>query len=289
MNYYSRIQRSIDFIEQNLEYDIALSKVASQAYCSLYHYHRIFQSMVGYTVKDYIRKRRLSCAAEELFYSNVRIIDIALKYQYKTHESFSRAFFKEVGISPKEYRSYKKNIYNFDKVNIYNNIYKSILKENLVGPEIISKSEIKVLGVELRTSKSDEVDFKQIPMFWNKFLSSKLGDKIPNKIYSDTYLGYSCDFDEHTNYTYFICSEVEDLIKPPRGMVNKIIPASRYASFNVKGPFPENLINTWRYIYNTWLPNSGLELIDNTDFEELNIQRINMDVPEVTIYIPIKS
>lgn len=288
MNYYNRIQRSIDFIEQNLENDITLTQAASQAYCSLYHYHRIFQSMVGYTVKNYIRKRRLSCAAEELFYSNIRIIDIALKYQYKTHESFSRAFHKEVGRSPNEYRKYKKPIFNFGKVNVYNNIYNSILQENLVGPEIITKSAHSVIGVEFRTSKSEEVDFKQIPMFWNKFFHSKFGDKIPNKINTDTYLGYSCDFDEHANYTYLICSEIKDQTPPIRGMVKKMIPASRYATFNVRGSIPENLINTWRYVYNTWLPNSGLELIDNTDFEELNIQRIRKDIPEVTIYLPIK-
>jgi AraC family transcriptional regulator len=288
MNYYNRIQKSIDFIERNLENDITLSQAASQAYCSLYHYHRIFQSMVDHTVKDYIRKRRLSCAAEELINSNIRIIDIALKYQYKTHESFSRAFFKEVGTSPKDYRKYKKAIYNFDRINLYNNIYKSILQENLIGPKIISKSELRVVGIELRTSKDDEVDFKQIPMFWNKFFNSKLGDKIPNKSYSDTYLGYSCNFDEHANYTYMICSEVEELTPPPTGMVQKIIPASKYATFDVKGPLPKNLINTWRYVYNTWLPNSGLELIDNTDFEELKMKQINNNIPEVTIYIPIK-
>jgi predicted transcriptional regulator YdeE len=145
-----------------------------------------------------------------------------------------------------------------------------------------------VIGIELRTSKSEEIDFKQIPMFWNKFFNSKLGDKIPNKVYPDTYLGYSCDFDEQANYTYLICSEVEDVTPTPKGMVTKIIPASRYATFEVKGPIPDNLINTWRYVYNTWLPNSGLELIDNTDFEELNIHRIKKDIPEVTIYIPVR-
>ncbi|KAB3525914.1 AraC family transcriptional regulator [Alkaliphilus serpentinus] len=288
MNYYNRIQKSIDFIEENLLKDITLSLAASQAYCSLYHYHRIFHSMVGYTVKDYIRKRRLSCAAEELFNSNIKVIDIALKYQYKTHASFTRAFVDEVGISPKEYRKHKKKPYNFDRVNIYSNIYKSLLKESLVGPQIISKSEFNVIGFELRTSKTDEMDFKRIPMFWNKFFNSNLGNKIPNKIYPDTYLGYSCDFDEQGNYTYLICSEVEESTTPPRGLVKKIIPASRYATFNVKGPLPENLISTWRYVYNTWLPKSGLELIDNTDFEELNMERINKDIPEVTIYIPIK-
>lgn len=288
MNYYNRIQRSIDYIEHNLDSDIGLSQIASQAYCSLYHFHRIFHAMVGESVKDYIRKRRLSCAANELINSNNRIVDIAFKYQYRTHESFSRAFLKEFGISPKEYRKNKKAIYYYDSVNIYKSIYSSMLQGKLIGPKIINRSEFRVVGVELYTSKNDEMDFKQIPRFWNKFFASNIGEKIPNKKYPDTYLGYSCDFHENTDYTYLICSEVKDLSPPPKGMVIKTIPASRYATFVVKGLLPEILINTWRYIYNTWLPNSGYELIDKTDFEELCLKRINLEIPEVIIYLPIK-
>lgn len=241
--------------------------------------------MVGKSVKDYIRKRRLSCAANELINSNNRIIDIAFKYQYKTHESFSRAFLKEFGVSPKEYRKHKKVIYNYDSVNVFKNIYSSILQEKLIGPKIINRSEFRVVGVELYTSRNDEMDFKQIPRFCNRFFDTNLGEKIPNKKYPDTYLGYSCGFHESTNYTYLICSEVKDLSPPPAGKVNKIITASRYATFVVKGQLPEILINSWRYIYNTWLPNSGYELIDKTDFEELCLKRINFDIPEVTIYL----
>lgn len=289
MDYYNRIQKSIDYIEQNLDYNITLSEVAYQASCSLYHYHRIFQAMVGYSVKDYIRKRRLSCAARELFSTNTRIIDIALKYQYATHESFSRAFAKEVGLSPKEYKKCKEMSFEFKRVNVYSNIYQTALQDKLIGPKIIWRNDITVIGVDLKTTKRDEIDFKQIPIFWNNFFDLNLGDKIPHKQDRETYLGYSCDFDEKTNYTYMICSEIEQMSLPPKGMVQRTIPASNYASFDVKGTIPDYLINAWRYIYNTWLPNSGLELIGSTDFEELNITRMNKDIPEVTIYIPIKK
>ncbi|MDF2672298.1 MAG: AraC family transcriptional regulator [Clostridiales bacterium] len=288
MDYYNRIQRSIDYIERNLDSEVTLTQIADQAYCSLYHFHRIFQAMVGDSVKEYIIKRRLTEAASELINSTVKIIEIAFKYQYKTHESFSRAFYKTFGVSPNEYRKFKNNIPTFDKVNLYENIYSSKLHGNLIGPEIITKEDFKVIGVASNTTKNSEVDFKQIPKFWNKFFNLKLEEKIPNKVYIDTYLGYSCDFDEHSNYTYFICSEVNNICIVPNGMVSKTIPASKYATFKIKGQFPELLINAWRYIYNTWLPNSGYELTDKADIEELNLSRISMDIPEVTIYLPIK-
>jgi len=55
MNYFLRLQSAIDFIEDNLTKDITLAKVAKEANCSLYHFHRIFKVLVGNSVKEYIR------------------------------------------------------------------------------------------------------------------------------------------------------------------------------------------------------------------------------------------
>ena len=70
MNYYEQIQKSIDFIERNLEESIDISMAANEAYMSQSNYYRLFFAMVGYSVKEYIRKRRISKAAQELRNSN---------------------------------------------------------------------------------------------------------------------------------------------------------------------------------------------------------------------------
>ena len=62
MNYYERIQNSIDFIEDNLAEEITVEQCAKQAYMSVSGYYRMFLSVVGYTVKEYIRMRRLTVA-----------------------------------------------------------------------------------------------------------------------------------------------------------------------------------------------------------------------------------
>ena len=66
MNYYERIQNSIDFIEDNLAEEITVEQCAKQAYMSVSGYYRMFLSVVGYNVKEYIRMRRLTAAYEEL-------------------------------------------------------------------------------------------------------------------------------------------------------------------------------------------------------------------------------
>ena len=56
--------------------------------------------LTGITVADYVRKRRLTFAAQGLASSGARVIDVALKFGYDTPESFSKAFRRLHGVSP---------------------------------------------------------------------------------------------------------------------------------------------------------------------------------------------
>ncbi len=66
MNYYQRIQKSIDYIETNLEQEITIESCALSAYMSVSGFYRMFLSVVGYNVKEYIRMRRLTQAYQDL-------------------------------------------------------------------------------------------------------------------------------------------------------------------------------------------------------------------------------
>lgn len=98
------MQRAIDYIEENLLIDLNYSEISKHAYVSEFHFQRVFSILCGYTVGEYIKSRRLSLAAEELSMSDVKIIDIAFKYGYETSESFSKAFARFHGVTPKKAR-----------------------------------------------------------------------------------------------------------------------------------------------------------------------------------------
>lgn len=115
-----KIQNSIDFIEKNLCEEINLDNLARHAYISKFHFHRLFHRFTGEAVMQYIRKRRLAEAARELNHTHETITDIALKYQFGSQESFSRAFKKMYGISPKEYRHNNLAIISNNKANLWN-------------------------------------------------------------------------------------------------------------------------------------------------------------------------
>lgn len=104
MNYDACIKKSIKYIENNLKRKIELKELADNVFLSKYHFHRIFHAMVGEPVAEYIRKRRLMEAANDLLNTDEKIIDIAFEYQFGSQEAFTKAFKKLYGIPPREFR-----------------------------------------------------------------------------------------------------------------------------------------------------------------------------------------
>lgn len=110
MNYDTCIKKSIEYIEQNLDSKIELKELADKVFLSKYYFHRVFHAMVGEPVAEYIRKRRLMEAANELLNTKDKIVDIALKYQFSSQESFTKSFKKLYGIPPSEFRRNETNV-----------------------------------------------------------------------------------------------------------------------------------------------------------------------------------
>lgn len=105
MDSLSSMNKALAYIEEHLTEDIDYSEVSKIAYCSEYHFKRMFSFLVGISLSEYIRRRRLTLAAFDLKDRNLRIIDVAVKYGYNSADSFSRAFHSMHGILPSEARS----------------------------------------------------------------------------------------------------------------------------------------------------------------------------------------
>ena len=288
MDYYLRIQKSIDFIEENLCEKISLTEVSKQAYSSLSHFHRIFAFMTGFTIKEYIRKRRMSVAAHELLCTSSNVLDIALKFQYNTHETFTRAFNKAYGMNPLQFRKTKKEHVLFEKINIYDKKYKGLYHDDSIETRFVTFTKFIVAGFSIHTSLEDNKIAKDIPDLWDTFFTNKLYEKIPDIVNYDQYYGIYSDLDFHNNFTFAICYEINNPKKIPPDMYKNIIAPGNYAVFTAKGKMPEALINTWHYIYGNWLPNSKYERNKGIDFELYDNTFKSDDYSEVDIYIPLK-
>ena len=108
------ITKALNYIKsENKKSDITIDDVATHAGFSTDYFNRIFFAHTGFNIMEYVRFSRLKKAAHLLRGTNNDILDIALDCGYEAHESFSRAFKNQYGISPSEYRK------KYEKVEAY--------------------------------------------------------------------------------------------------------------------------------------------------------------------------
>lgn len=106
MNYYEQnIIRVCDYINQNLDDDLTLDRLSAVSGFSKYHFHRVFSAYTGLNLIKFIQMSRLKRASFRLvFKADIKIIDIAFEAGFESAEAFSRAFKREFGQSPSEFR-----------------------------------------------------------------------------------------------------------------------------------------------------------------------------------------
>jgi len=287
METVERVQKAIDYIEDRLFEPILLQDVAAQAFFSAYHFYRLFQAMAGYTLKEYIRRRRLSEATEKLRTTEISILELAFMCQYESQEAFTRAFKKEFGRNPGDFRKSKASFRSFLPMDVANNRLKGELDMVAIEPKIVEKAEFIVMGPAIKCTTEDDENVKRIPLFWEDAMEKEMLERIPNVVDEQTCYGICLDF-ESPNFTYMIAREVDSLEGVPDDMIGRVIPAGTYAVFTAKGPITKAVQDATRYIYSTWLPKSGYEHAMTADLEVYDERRMSDDDrSEVDVCIPI--
>ena len=100
MTYYQALKVGLSYIEDHLEEELTVEAVAKSAGYSQFHYSRLFSNTIRCSIYDYIMKRKLTAACHCLLERDLKIVDVAFKYGFGSHESFTRAFKKLFGVSP---------------------------------------------------------------------------------------------------------------------------------------------------------------------------------------------
>lgn len=100
MNWSEAIRKAILYIENNLTHDITIEDVSNDVNISPFYFQKGFTILCGYSLSKYIRNRKLSVAGYELLNTNIKIIDLALKYGYDSPDSFTKAFTRFHGSTP---------------------------------------------------------------------------------------------------------------------------------------------------------------------------------------------
>jgi AraC family transcriptional regulator len=278
-----RMNDCINYIEENLQGEIELDQLAGIALSSKFHFQRMFHIVTGFTVADYIRRRRLTLAAQELMNPDVKVIDAALRYGYETPESFSKAFRKTHGVSPSAVRGSGTSLKAFPRIS-----FQIQLKgEKEMDYKIVKRETFNVIGKGIKINTSHGENNTVIPKFWNEVNQNGTSDKICSEAGNEEMLGICMEFDHPSEeFTYFIGAEST---KESGIFDSKEIPAATWAVFTSVGPMPHAIQQVWQRIYSEWFPSTGCEHAGGPEFELYPSGNVMDDEYQCEVWIPIRK
>ena len=282
MDYYRRIQDAVEYIEDHLTEEMRIGDIAAAAYFSVFHFQRLFRAISGFSVQEYIRKRRLAEAAQMLRGTGNTILEIALSYRYGSHEAFTRAFADCYHISPGRYRKQGGTLHGQSRINFLDHKATEGGEAMRIGkPEIIHIDPIRIVGVSYTIREGDD-PFDACHGFHRDFGEHEYYARIPGRARPAVSYGIS------VGDSFIVGEEVLDIsAHVEEGYTRYEIPAGRYAVFAVIDSVGR-VQDTIKYIYRTWLPNSNYTLRDAPYFEVTDVcDCVYPDRMNMKIYIPI--
>lgn len=118
MEWSESISEAINYIESHITEELTIADIAKQAIISPYYFQKGFSMLCGFTVGEYIKRRRLTLAGSEIVSTDRKIIDIALEYGYDSPDSFTKAFLRFHGATPTAIRKGEAMIKSFAPLKI---------------------------------------------------------------------------------------------------------------------------------------------------------------------------
>ena len=275
-DYIQRINKVVAYINNHLDETLDLKTLSNQAALSDFHFHRIFKALKGEAIGGYITRLRLEATARLLRYTALTIEEIAFNIGYETPASLSKAFKKQYGISPTEYRT-NKDTY--------------IMKKEIINPDLALKAP-KIVTLEPEnliyvalTGAYGSLDYgKAYEQLWAVIKAQKLFTKGIESIcisYDDPKIT------EGSLQRSDVCLAIHKPAIPQEEVSCKTLAGGKYAVFFYQGSY-ENLSQ----VYDTavrWVIDHEYTLREEPFFEKYlnDARRTSKEKLKTEIYIPI--
>lgn len=260
MSYQESMEQAAAYIGSHCREEITAVELAGKYGYSFYHFCHIFRACIGMSPGEYLRRARLKAAAAEL-HAGRGVTEVALDFGFSTTGGFAKAFRREFGVSPSQYRQA--------------HLRALIITQKggaVMEPRFEKKAAFWAVGCETRP-QNDSADILEQGAGWH--------DQDYSQVSKEDYVRVAaCDLGEiglwvhpeekSGELAYFYGPIVIDSSDVPPGMSRIAIPAAEYAVFPVEQAaadyaaqdltaLRDHIRDTWKYVYREWFENSGKE------------------------------
>ena len=297
MDFVQRMAEAIDYVEAHITDDIDYQDVVRIVCCGVYQFGRIFSYLVGMSLNEYVRRRRLSLAALALAEGGHKVVDVALAFGYAAPESFARAFRALHGISPREACAPGVMLKLCPRLAFHISIKGEQDMEYRIEQKDIIRGVglVKNLGKCTVNQQAEHWTEKNASVWqlWDAYLNH-----APNRIVRDHYRLYRPPFWQmgvtHTldNGETVLAIGAEDAGGDYPELTRFEVPASTWAVFPARGTLdrkehPVEALMT--RIYAEWLPSSGYEQSMPYEIEVYGPGDTGRDDYTTEVWIPIRK
>ena len=256
----TELNRLIDFVEAHLSEDLEIAALAGTLGITEYHLRRMFSSLTGMPLSEYVRRRRMTVAAADVV-AGVPLLDIAVRFGYGSTEAFGRAFRSVHGASPADVRSNGGPLRSQPQLRL-----RLIVEGNTsMDTRITDRPAFQLVGHAARVRLVHEGPNSQIEAH---IASLPMSEHARLKALANTepagLLQVSADVDpdyaEGSELTYLHGVALDATTTAPEDLHVIEVPSGTWAVFRNSGPYPAALQVTYAATASEWFPSNPWRL-----------------------------
>lgn len=248
-----RFNAALDALEHRIAEPVDAVQLARIAHTSAHHFRRMFSSLAGMGLAEYVRRRRMTLAAASIVDGDETVLQIADRFGYRSPDSFTRAFRSVHGITPDQARMAGATLVTQPRI---------VLQLVTTGMAVVKARlehtpALKLIGRAARLPLVHEGPNERLAQFVSSIpVEETVALKARNDVAPVGVLAVCCDFDEAradgSMFTYLHGVATTGETPPDMDVID--VPASTWAVFVPDDASDAALQQLWPRIFAEWLP-----------------------------------
>lgn len=251
-------------IEENLAGEIDVATLARMAHTSEHHFRRMFSTLAGLPISEYVRRRRLTQATAEIVAGQASVLEIATTYGYQSADAFSRAFKAMHGMTPSEARRPGAVLRSQPQMTFH----LTIKGRSDMQHRLTELDRFRIVGRMTRIPIVYEGHNAAIAAFQatlpdglrERLLELADVDSLPGLLFATTNIEENGADDSWCDYYYSVATTTPADTLPEDLDVLEVDP-STWIAFRGEGPLPQALQNLWADSFSEWFPSNPYRVL----------------------------
>ena len=285
------LNRAVDAVESQLATDpstpVDVANVAARAGTTEHHLRRMFASLAGMPLSEYVRRRRMSAAAADLVGPDDDLLTVAVRYGYGSTEAFGRAFRAVHGVGTNEVRRDGGPLRTQPRIRFHLTVEGSVPMDT----RIITLPAVRLVGHATRVPL---IHAGENPYIAAHVAGIPAEETLRLKALNDTepsgVLAVSDDLDpdraEGSDLTYL--HGVATTADPPAGLDVIEAQAGTWAVFRTDGPHPAALQEAWAATATSWFPSQPWRLRPGPEIVAMHFFDADAGTATCELWLPVE-